>query len=92
MVVIGGYNSSNTFNLARICADKCPTYHIADAAGLVSASAIQHKPVDGKHEIATTGWLPDGPVAIGLTSGASTPDNIVESVIRRLDALANGPS
>jgi len=89
MIVIGGYNSSNTFNLARICADKRPTYHIADAAGLVTASAIQHKPIDGKHEIATSGWLPDGPVKIGLTSGASTPDNIVESVIRRLDELTN---
>ena len=89
MVVIGGYNSSNTCNLARICAEKRPTYHIAHAAGLVSQSAITHKPIGGKHEITTTGWLPDGPVAIGLTSGASTPDNIVESVVRRLDALAN---
>jgi 4-hydroxy-3-methylbut-2-enyl diphosphate reductase len=90
MVVIGGYNSSNTCNLARICADRRPTYHIADAAGLVSAAAIQHKPIGGKHEIETASWLPVGPVAIGLTSGASTPDNIVESVIRRLEALANG--
>ncbi len=90
MVVIGGYNSSNTCNLARICADRRPTYHIADAAGLVSAAAIQHKPIGGTHEIETASWLPVGPVAIGLTSGASTPDNIVESVIRRLEALANG--
>jgi 4-hydroxy-3-methylbut-2-enyl diphosphate reductase len=89
MIVIGGYNSSNTCNLARICADKRPTYHIADAAGLVSGSAITHKPIGGKREITSTGWLPGGPVAIGLTSGASTPDNIVETVIRRLDTLAN---
>ena len=92
MVVIGGYNSSNTCNLARICADQRPTYHIADAAGLVSASAIRHKPVGGKQEVTTPDWLPAGPVVIGLTSGASTPDNIVESVIRRLDSLANGPA
>jgi 4-hydroxy-3-methylbut-2-enyl diphosphate reductase len=90
MVVIGGYNSSNTYNLARICAEKRPTYHIADAGGLVSAAEIRHKPTGGTHETSTAGWLPDGPVSIGLTSGASTPDNIVESVIRRLDALANG--
>ena len=90
MVVIGGYNSSNTCNLARICAEKRPTYHIADPAGLESAAAIRHKPIGGKHEITTTGWLPAGPIAIGLTSGASTPDNIVESVIRRLDLLVNG--
>jgi 4-hydroxy-3-methylbut-2-enyl diphosphate reductase len=92
MVVIGGYNSSNTCNLARICADQRPTYHIADAAGLVSGSTIRHKPVGGKQEVTTTDWLPAGPVVIGLTSGASTPDNIVESVIRRLDSLANGPA
>ena len=90
MVVIGGYNSSNTCNLARICTEKQPTYHIADASGLESAAAIRHKQIGGKQEITTTGWLPDGPVAIGLTSGASTPDNIVESVIRRLDMLVNG--
>jgi 4-hydroxy-3-methylbut-2-enyl diphosphate reductase len=89
MVVIGGYNSSNTCNLARICGERRPTYHIADAAGLVSAEAITHKPIGGKQEVTTTGWLPEGAVTIGLTSGASTPDNIVESVIRRLEALVN---
>jgi 4-hydroxy-3-methylbut-2-enyl diphosphate reductase len=90
MVVIGGYNSSNTCNLARLCAEQRPTYHVADATGLVSTSAIRHKPIGGKHEIETTDWLPSGPVSIGLTSGASTPNNIVETVIRRLDSLANG--
>jgi 4-hydroxy-3-methylbut-2-en-1-yl diphosphate reductase len=90
MIVIGGYNSSNTCNLARICAEQRPTFHIADAAGLVSGDAIRHKPVGGKQEITTSGWLPSGPVAIGLTSGASTPDNIVAEVITRLDLLANG--
>ena len=90
MVVIGGYNSSNTCNLARICDEKRPTYHIADASGLLSAQEIRHKPVGGKQEGTTSGWLPAGPIAVGLTSGASTPDNIVESVIRRLDTLANG--
>jgi 4-hydroxy-3-methylbut-2-enyl diphosphate reductase len=90
MVVIGGYNSSNTCNLARICGEHRPTYHIADASGLVSALDIRHKPIGGKQEVTTTGWLPPGNVAIGLTSGASTPDIIVESVIRRLDELTNG--
>jgi 4-hydroxy-3-methylbut-2-enyl diphosphate reductase len=90
MIVLGGYNSSNTCNLARICAGRLPTYHIADPEGLASATAIHHKPVDSKHEKVTDAWLPSGRVAIGLTSGASTPDNLVERVIRRLDALANG--
>ena len=51
MIVIGGYNSSNTCNLARICAERLPTYHIADPEGLVSADEIRHKPVGGKHEV-----------------------------------------
>jgi 4-hydroxy-3-methylbut-2-enyl diphosphate reductase len=90
MIVLGGYNSSNTCNLARICADRLPTYHIADPEGLASAAEIHHKPAGGKSETITRDWLPSGPLAIGLTSGASTPDNQVEHVIRRLDTLARG--
>jgi 4-hydroxy-3-methylbut-2-enyl diphosphate reductase len=86
-IVLGGYNSSNTCNLARICAERSPTYHIADPEGLVSGEEIRHKPVYGKQEATTRGWLPSGPVAVGLTSGASTPDNLVEAVIRRLETL-----
>ena len=89
MVVIGGLNSSNTCNLARICAERVPTYHIADPGGLRSADAIRHKPAAGPGEITTTGWLPDGGVAIGLSSGASTPDNLVGAAIQRLDELVN---
>jgi 4-hydroxy-3-methylbut-2-enyl diphosphate reductase len=88
MIVLGGYNSSNTCNLARICAERVPTYHIANPDCLVSANVIRHKPVQIKHETTATGWLPTGQLSIGLTSGASTPDNLVEAVIRRLEALA----
>ena len=90
MIVIGGLNSSNTCNLARICAERVPTYHIAGSDGLLSTGAIRHKPVGSPGEITTTGWLPDGRVTIGLTSGASTPDNLVGAAIQRLDELANG--
>ncbi len=93
MVVIGGYNSSNTCNLAHICAEKVPTFHIAEPQCLVSPGEVRHKPVGRKDEVAATGWLPSGgAVRIGLTSGASTPDNLVEQVIERLDAFANGPA
>jgi len=88
-VVIGGYNSSNTQNLARICAGRIPTFHIADPDGIVSPDAIRHRNGVTAQEATTTGWLPDGDVSIALTSGASTPDNIVEQVIRRLDRFAN---
>jgi 4-hydroxy-3-methylbut-2-enyl diphosphate reductase len=89
MIVIGGYNSSNTCNLARICAARRPTYHIAEASRLLGPDEILHTPAGTHAEITTNGWLPSGPVRIGLTSGASTPDNLVGMVIRRLDALAN---
>jgi len=84
MLVLGGYNSSNTFNLARICAERLPTFHIADPTALVSAAEILHKPVDASGEMTATTWLPDGPLTVGLTSGASTPDNLVGAVVARL--------
>jgi 4-hydroxy-3-methylbut-2-enyl diphosphate reductase len=90
MIVVGGYNSSNTQNLARICASRLPTYHIASADGLVSTDAITHRPVGRGTAVTTAAWLPPGPLAIGLTSGASTPDIIVERVVERLDRCVNG--
>jgi len=88
MIVIGGYNSSNTANLARICAATAPTFHIADPDCLVSSAEIRHRPVGSKHEVVSTGWLPvDGPVRVGLTSGASTPDNLVGAAISRLESF-----
>jgi 4-hydroxy-3-methylbut-2-enyl diphosphate reductase len=85
MIVIGGYNSSNTANLARMCQASRPTFHIADPDCLVSSQEIRHRPVGAKTEVTTAGWLPlDGPVTIGLTSGASTPDNLVGAAIGRL--------
>jgi len=88
MIVIGGYNSSNTCNLARMGAAKVPTFHIADPDCLESADAIRHRPAGGHEETRTTGWLPlTGPVSLGLTSGASTPDNQVGTTVERLTTL-----
>jgi len=88
MVVMGGYNSSNTANLARICADACPTYHVADPECLVSPDEIRHRPVGAKAEVVASGWLPaTGPVKVGLTSGASTPDNLVAAAVAKLEAF-----
>jgi 4-hydroxy-3-methylbut-2-enyl diphosphate reductase len=95
MVVVGGYNSSNTCNLARICAERVPTFHIAEPESLLSAAEIRHRPVGAPStatglERVSSGWLPEtGPLTIGLTAGASTPNNIVGEVIRRLDEFAN---
>jgi 4-hydroxy-3-methylbut-2-en-1-yl diphosphate reductase len=91
MLVVGGYNSSNTCNLARICAASVRTYHIADPECMMSPDEIRHRPVGapsttaGIEEIAR-GWLPSsGQVTVGLTAGASTPNNIVGEVIRKLE-------
>jgi 4-hydroxy-3-methylbut-2-enyl diphosphate reductase len=87
MIVIGGYNSSNTCNLARICAERLPTYHIAEPQCLDSPHAIRHRPLGSKTEVRTLNWLPGGPVSIGLTAGASTPDNLVGAVVQTLDTF-----
>lgn len=96
MVVVGGYNSSNTCNLARICAERVQTFHIAEPDCLVSATEIRHRPVGAPStvaglEVTARNWLPgSGSLTIGLTAGASTPNNIVGEVIRRLDQFTNG--
>jgi 4-hydroxy-3-methylbut-2-enyl diphosphate reductase len=91
MIVIGGYNSSNTGNLARICAARLRTYHIADAECMVSADEIRHRPVGGHSEVTARNWLlPARPLRIGVTAGASTPDVIVGAVIEKLEAFAAG--
>jgi 4-hydroxy-3-methylbut-2-enyl diphosphate reductase len=90
MIVIGGYNSSNTCNLARICAETVPTFHIADPDCLESAEAIRYRPAGGKSEVRATGWLPAGrELSVGLTSGASTPDNLVGTTVKRLVELCS---
>ena len=88
MLVVGGYNSSNTANLARICAERVPTYHVADDRALTSPNELRHKPVGSQTEVTTIGWLPlADPVRIGLTAGASTPDNQVGAVVLKLVAF-----
>ena len=94
MLVVGGYNSSNTCNLARICAERVPTFHIADPECLVSADEVRHRPVGApsttvRAEDVSHHWLPGtAQLTIGLTAGASTPNNIVGEVIERLTRFA----
>jgi len=83
MVVIGGYNSSNTQALARICAPRLPTFHIS-GADRIQGTAIRHRPVGSHEEVAASGWLPEGEVTVGLTAGASTPNNVVGEVVENI--------
>jgi|SRR5690625_29653 len=84
MVVIGGYNSSNTNHLAHLCRGYTKTYHISDSSRIDPATrTISHKPkLDPEcPEAVETDWLPDGPVTIGITAGASTPNNKIGEAI-----------
>lgn len=84
VIVIGGFNSSNTTHLCEIASQYCPTYHIDEASCIISASAIRHKPVGQKEPIVTEGWLPAGPLTIGITAGASTPNKVIGDAIERI--------
>jgi 4-hydroxy-3-methylbut-2-enyl diphosphate reductase len=88
MLVIGGYNSSNTNHLAVICARHALTYHIADARCIdPERHTVRFKPAGapaGAAEVEAEEWLPAGPVVVGLTAGASTPNNKVGEAVELL--------
>ncbi len=84
MVVIGGFNSSNTTHLQEISVEKgIPSYHIDSEHRILSGNKIEHKPLEKDLEIKEN-WLTDGSIVVGITSGASTPDKVVEAVIERI--------
>ena len=87
MVVIGGFNSSNTISLAALCSEKVPTYHIESPEGIdPDRGTVHYRKAAKKHEeLEKRDWLPVGPVRIGITAGASTPNSkIGEAVVRIL--------
>lgn len=87
MVVIGGYNSSNTTHLQEIAIEhQIPSYHIDSASRIGPGNQVEHKPLGKDLEVAQP-WLPDGAIVVGVTSGASTPDKVVEEVIERIFAI-----
>lgn len=91
MIVIGGYNSSNTNNLARICSKVVPTYHVDDSSCIEGPGTIRYKPIDAEDEERAADWLPDGAVEIGITAGASTPNVKVGETIQRILACRDQP-
>src|SRR5688500_1440329 len=88
MIVVGGYNSSNTISLAALCAERVPTYHIEDADGIdIESGLIRHLPIGSKEETTASGWLPPvTPLRVGLTAGASTPNNKIGETVARIFA------
>lgn len=84
VLVVGGYNSSNTGHLHEIAVTFAPAYHIDRAECIVDAQRILCKPMGQKAENAVENWLPPGPVSIGITAGASTPNKVMGDVLERI--------
>merc|ERR1712032_591408 len=100
VLIIGGYNSSNTTHMVEICEEEGVTaYHIDDASRIGGASGmentIQHKPLVTPVSVAMAGeglelsksFVAPGALRIGVSSGASTPDNIVEECLKKILAI-----
>src|SRR5690242_15043669 len=87
LLVIGGYNSSNTSHLAEMGEAKLPTYFIKNAAKMESPKLIVHYDQHKGKEVETNDWFPSGEATIGITAGASCPNNLIEDTIRRLFEL-----
>jgi 4-hydroxy-3-methylbut-2-enyl diphosphate reductase len=87
LLVIGGYNSSNTSHLAEMGEEQLPTYFIRNASRLESRERIVHYDQHAKREVATENWLPARPFTAGITAGASCPNNLIEETILRLYEL-----
>ncbi len=87
LLVIGGYNSSNTSHLAEMGEAKLPTFFIKNAAMMASDKLIRHWNQHTHQEVETQNWLPPGKITVGITAGASCPNNLIEDAIRRLFEL-----
>lgn len=84
-IVAGGYNSSNTTHLVELCEEKLPVYFINAADKIISRKDILHYNFHTMEELLTSDYLPDkNTVRILMTSGASCPDAVVESIIRKI--------
>lgn len=86
LLVVGGYNSSNTSHLAEMGEARLATYFIKNAAKM-SDQLIVHYDQHERKEVETRDWLPSGKITIGITAGASCPNNLIEDVIRKLCEL-----
>jgi 4-hydroxy-3-methylbut-2-en-1-yl diphosphate reductase len=84
LLVIGGYNSSNTSHLAEMGEAKLPTFFIKNASKMESVQSIRHYDLHLQKEVETDNWLPRGHITVGITAGASCPNNLIEDTIRRL--------
>ncbi len=84
-IVVGGYNSSNTSHIVELCKQKFPVYFVSSEKEIESEKVINHFKVQSKTRVRTENYIPaNRPLTIVITSGASCPDTVVESVINRV--------
>jgi 4-hydroxy-3-methylbut-2-enyl diphosphate reductase len=92
LLVVGGYNSSNTTHLAEMGVEKIPTWFIRNQECMESPTLIRHFDLHQKEEILTESpWLPEGELQVAITAGASCPNNLIEEVILRVLSLRGEP-
>ena len=90
-IVVGGYNSSNTGHIVKLCEEEIKTFFIDSSDKIISSDEIIHYDLEKKTKLISQDFLPEKyPVDILLTSGASCPDAIVESVIRKIISFYDG--
>ncbi|PYJ85549.1 MAG: 4-hydroxy-3-methylbut-2-enyl diphosphate reductase, partial [Verrucomicrobia bacterium] len=87
LLVVGGYNSSNTSHLAEMGEEKLPTYFVRNASRLRSENEILHYDLHQREEVVAKDWLPEGKIVVGITAGASCPNNLIEETLVRLYEL-----
>ena len=87
-IVVGGYNSSNTSHIVEICEEKLTTYFISSERKIISDKIISHFDLEKRKEFQTENYIPQKDVVtVLLTSGASCPDAVVESVLRKIHSF-----
>jgi 4-hydroxy-3-methylbut-2-en-1-yl diphosphate reductase len=88
MLVVGGFNSSNTMSLAALCAERVATYHVDDPSSIdVERGTIRYMTTDTHDVVERSDWLPRGAIRVGLTAGASTPNNKIGDAVARVLAM-----
>jgi 4-hydroxy-3-methylbut-2-enyl diphosphate reductase len=90
VIVVGGYDSSNTRNLTRVGGTGFPSFHVLGPEAIV-AHEIRHRSPETGDIVVTTDWLPAGEVTVGFTAGASTPDTLLGETMRRVLQAAGSP-